>query len=83
VLKYHAGVSQSLQMLQRHRELYDKMGSLMHDYANSLRKKDTTPAELTPDSSFLLSQEGRFLRIFYCKLLFTEAKLVATNFDIS
>ncbi|KAA0191230.1 hypothetical protein HAZT_HAZT001662 [Hyalella azteca] len=47
----------SLQMLQRHRELYEKMGRLMHDYANSLRKKDTTPAELSPDSSFLLSQE--------------------------
>ncbi|XP_018018391.1 amyloid-beta-like protein isoform X2 [Hyalella azteca] len=49
--------NQSLQMLQRHRELYEKMGRLMHDYANSLRKKDTTPAELSPDSSFLLSQE--------------------------
>lgn len=44
--------NQSLMMLQRHHDLYSKMGRLMHEYASSLRRKDTTPAELSVESTF-------------------------------
>lgn len=39
--------NQSLLMLQRHRNLYSKMGRLMQEYASSLRRKDTPPMELS------------------------------------
>ena len=44
------------------------MGRLMQEYATSLRRKDTTPAELSVDSSFfsrdgeILSNKWNFLR---------------------
>uniref|UniRef100_A0A2P2HW38 Beta-amyloid-like protein n=1 Tax=Hirondellea gigas TaxID=1518452 RepID=A0A2P2HW38_9CRUS len=44
--------NQSLLMLQHHHDLYNKMGRVMHEYATSLRRKDTTPSELNVNNAF-------------------------------
>lgn len=51
-------------MLQRHRDLYNKMGRLMHEYASSLRRKDTTPAELSLEATFAHQDDGELDLIF-------------------